>query len=148
MIKNLFLIFVVTFIACSSNKRMAFDPKQENSNYIEFGGGGGFTGKVNTYYLTNEGILYVQQGEVYSKLASISKVVTNQVYNNFTTLGLDKTILNDPGNKYSFIGRTVNGESKMIKWGNSQLDNKSIQIYFNILMKLVKDNTKIQTQSN
>ena len=68
--------------------------------------------------------------------------MTKQVYSNFTTLGLDKVILNDPGNKYSFIGRTENGDSKMIKWGNSPLDNKSIQTYFNILMKLVKDNIK------
>jgi hypothetical protein len=122
---------------------MSFDPNSASSDYIAFGSGGGFTGKSITYYLSNEGKLFMESDNGYVKLASIPNALTSQIYSNYTLLGLDNMILNDPGNKYSFIVRYNNSDSKTLKWGNRPLDNKNIQTFFNILMKLVKDNIKI-----
>jgi hypothetical protein len=125
--------------SCNTSKKMTFDPKADTNDYIQFGGGGGFTGKVNAYYLTKAGKLYMVKEDKYVKIAALPTAATDQIFKNFGTLGLDKMILNDPGNKYSFIERKEKTESQMLKWGNKPLDDKRIQTYFNILMKVVKD---------
>jgi hypothetical protein len=139
MYKYFTFIILIMAISCNSSKKLAFDPMADDSDFIKFGGGGGFTGKVNTYFLTKKGKMYTLKDEKYEKIASIPAPITDQVFKNFTNLGLDKMILNDPGNKYNFIERKENAESTTLKWGNKALDNKSIQTYYKILMKLVKD---------
>ncbi len=139
MLRLFTLISVVMALSCSTSKKSSFDPASTDNDFIQFGGGGGFTGKVNAYYLTKQGKMYMVKEDTYVKIASIPTSMTEQVFKNFTNLGLDRIILNDPGNKYNFIERKERNESKMIKWGNKPLDDKSIQTYYNILMKLVKD---------
>jgi hypothetical protein len=139
MYKIIFSIMFFGLLSCSSSKKSGFDPAAETNDFIHFGAGGGFTGKVTSYYFTKTGKIFQLKDEKYIKIATIPSQVTEQIFKNYTSLGLDKMILNDPGNRYSFIVRKENNESKTIKWGNNPLDNKIIQTYFNILMKLVKD---------
>jgi hypothetical protein len=126
-------------ISCTTSQKMEFDPNQDTQHFLHFGGGGGFTGKVTSYYLTDKGKLYSVNDTSYTKISTLPKATIDQIFKNYTTLGLDKIILNDPGNKYNFIEHKSGGESKMMKWGNSPMENKSILTFYNILMKYVKD---------
>jgi hypothetical protein len=118
-----------------------FDPNDMKSDYISFGSGGGFTGKVSSYFLNKQGDIFVPSDTTFIKISSISTEMVDQIFQNYTALGLDKIILNDPGNKYYFIERNVKGEKQILKWGNTPLDNKNIATYFDILMKPLKDKT-------
>jgi hypothetical protein len=126
---------------------MAFDPESRTNTHLYFGTGGGFTGAVTSYYLASDGKIYAKKGEEITKLATVPKPMTIQIFNNYSKLGLDKMILSDPGNKYSFIERRESGESQRLTWGNSKLDNPNVQIFFDILMKAVKDNLPKETKS-
>lgn len=149
MFKHLFQMHTLSFslflmilcfntISCSTKKPF-FDPNESKSDYIFFGSGGGFTGKVNNYYLNKNGDIFVPSDSAFVKLSSISQESVNQIFKNYITLGLDKVMLNDPGNKYYFIERNINGKKQTIKWGNNALENKIITTYFDILMKPIKD---------
>ncbi len=132
------MVFCLSTLSCST-KKPVFDPNESGSDYISFGSGGGFTGKVNSYYLNKKGDIYVPNDTAFVKLASIPDEMVNQIFKNYTALGLDKMILNDPGNKYYFIERNIDGQKQSLKWGNNPLDNKNIATYFDILMKPLKD---------
>jgi hypothetical protein len=134
----LLLILCMHIISCGT-KKPVFDPNTTKTDYISFGTGGGFTGKVNRYYLSVSGDIFVASDSMFTKIANVSTEMTNQIFKNYTVLGLDKMILNDPGNKYYFIERNIGGEKQILTWGKNPLDNTNISTYFDILMKPVKD---------
>lgn len=134
----LLLILCIHIISCGT-KKPVFDPTTTKTDYISFGKGGGFTGKVNRYYLNDSGEIFVASDSTFTKITTVSTEMTNQIFKNYTVLGLDKMILNDPGNKYYFIERNIGGEKQILTWGKNPLDNTNISTYFDILMKPVKD---------
>jgi hypothetical protein len=136
-----FLAFVCLGVISCGTKKPMFDPNDMKSDYISFGSGGGFTGKVSSYFLNTQGDIFAPSDTTFIKVTSISEEMVEQVFANYTALGLDKMILNDPGNKYYFIERNIKGEKQILKWGNNPLDNKNIATYFDILMKPLKDKT-------
>lgn len=140
-----FLIFTfvsvfITGISCKTKKIM-FDPISTQETFLKFGAGGGFTGKVVKFYITEQGKVYSENGSELVKITSLSKNATKQLFANHTMLGLDKMTLNDPGNKYFFIEKSLNGSAQTIKWGKNLLENKNVETFFNILMSIVKDKT-------
>ncbi len=132
------MVFCLSTFSCSTKKPI-FDPNEAESDYILFGSGGGFTGKVNNYYLNKNGDVFLPKDTTFVKVSSVSEEMVNQIFKNYTVLGLDKMILNDPGNKYYFIERNINGQKQTLKWGNNPLDNNNVKTYFDILMKPIKD---------
>lgn len=135
----IFLMFVCLGTMSCGTKKPIFDPNDTKSDYISFGSGGGFTGKVSSYFLNRKGDIFAPSDTTFIKISSISEEMVHQVFQNYNALGLDKMILNDPGNKYYFIERNLNGEKQILKWGNNPLDNKNISTFFDILMKPLKD---------
>ncbi|MBK9733755.1 MAG: hypothetical protein IPO92_01805 [Saprospiraceae bacterium] len=116
-----------------------FDPSSTKETFLKFGSGGGFTGKVINFYITEQGKVYNEKGSDLLKITSLSKNTAKQLFTNHTKLGLDKMTLNDPGNKYFFIEKSIKGSTQTIKWGKNQLDNKNVETFYNLLMNIVKD---------
>lgn len=125
-------------MSCKSSKQV-FDPMTSDKKYLKFGTGGGFTGKVLTYYILEDGSVYTKIGEEVTKIGNAGKQMTTQVFANYETLGLHKVSLNEPGNKYSFIEKSNGEEKNMIQWGKEPLENTNIDTYFAILMNIVKN---------
>jgi hypothetical protein len=124
-------------ITSCQSKKIVFDPQNTRKDYLVFGNGGGFTGQVTKYYLTKDGNIYAQNGEKTELTGQISKAVCTQVFSNFTTLGLEKSSLNEPGNRYYFLELKSSKISHSLKWGKSPLKDPNIENYYKILMSLV-----------
>lgn len=140
MKRSLFSIILFTVMvnySCSSSKK-AFDPETHEKVFLTFGSGGGFSGKVMKYYLTEDGYLYMQDGDQNIKIGKAPKTMTDQVMGNYEKLGLDKMDVNEPGNKYLFIERKKDGLKTMVKWGKQPLKDKNVNTYFEVLMSIVR----------
>ena len=131
------LIALILNMSCKTSK-VVFNPETSDKMFLTFGSGGGFTGKVMTYYLTEDGSLYTKSGDEITKVGKAAKEIAKQAFTNYESLGLMKVNLNDPGNRYSFIERKNGSEKNAIKWGNNPLGNKNIETYFAVLMNIVK----------
>lgn len=127
-------------LSCKTAKK-SFDPKSEK--YMSFGSGGGFTGKVNQYFIKTDGNIFKKVDTGFVFLSKLPKNNVDQIFSNFNTLSLDKTILNNPGNMYYFIEHNKMDEygPQKLTWGGKELDNKNIETYYQILMNSIKDNT-------
>lgn len=134
---SIILFVLMVNISCKSSKKV-FDPATHDKAYLTFGSGGGFSGKVIKYYLTEDGYLYMQDGDQNVMVGKAPKTMTEQVMGNYDKLGFDKMDLNEPGNKYLFIERKKDGQTTMIKWGKLPLKNKNVNTYFDVLMSVVK----------
>ena len=122
-----------------------FNPETFESPYIVFGNGGGFTGQVKTYYLTNKGNLYAANHNQFTLLGKADKNVTAQIFSNYETLGLKGLDLNEPGNKYYFLEYKSKDSNHALKWGRNVLDNNNLSLYYNILLDIV---TKLTPEKN
>ena len=131
------LFFVIIFSSCKSSKQI-FDPNKTKKEFLVFGVGGGFTGKILKYYITKDGSVYSHSGEEIKKIGFIQKGLTNQVFSNYNSLKMDKIILNEPGNKYFFIESHLNNSNNKMTWGKEPLNNPNVETYFEILMNTVK----------
>jgi hypothetical protein len=125
-------------MACKS-KEIVFRPDSPDAEYIHFGSGGGFTGKVIKYYLTKDGTIYTDQDDKINKIGTAPAAQTNQIFSNYKALGLNNITLKEPGNYYQFIESHNAAETNKIIWGKEPLENKNIDTYFSILMGVVKN---------
>lgn len=128
---------IINFISCKSSKQ-TFDPDNTKKEFIVFGLGGGFTGKVLKYYIAKDGSIYSQSDKELKKVGVCPKRLTNQVFSNYISLEMDKINLKEPGNKYYFIESHLKDSSNKITWGKEPLNNPNIETYFDILMNTVK----------
>jgi len=135
-------VLIISFgaLSCKTTKK-TFDPKVEK--YISFGNGGGFTGKVKQYYIKPDGHVFQKADTGYVYLTKLKKNKADQIFANYTTLSLDKKILNNPGNMYYFIEHNKMDEygPQKLTWGAKDLDDKNIETYYQILINSIKDNT-------
>lgn len=129
---------ILLALSCTSTKK-AFDPETSKKDYISFGNGGGFTGQVKKYYLLRDGSVWTSGTAGQEKIGSISKNACSQLFKNFTALGMDKMTLNEPGNKYYFIGQRAKNLDLTLKWGKQPLTESKVETFYQILMKSVKD---------
>jgi len=144
--KYSFLFFAsLSIMSCKSSKQN-FNPDDSKEEYIVFGLGGGFTGKVLKYYFTRSGIIYTQSEGTFKNIGSCSKRQAKQIFTNYTTLELEKINLNEPGNKYFFIESHLKKVSNKMTWGKDPLLNPNVETFFEILMNMVKTANKIQNQ--
>ncbi len=136
------LTVIILMMACKTNKQM-FDPENTKEEYVAFGSGGGFTGRVSKYFLTKKGDIYSNEGDAVTKIGSAPKAMTAQIFSNYQKMDLANLKLNEPGNKYYFVEMNLGDHKNSIKWGSNPLSNKTIETYYTILMNLVK---KLNTQ--
>jgi hypothetical protein len=138
------LTIMISIASCTTNQKM-FDPGNTQEEYVAFGTGGGFTGRVSKYYLTKKGDIYTKDGDTLSKIGSTSKTMVAQIFSNYQNTKLSGLKLNEPGNKYYFVEMNLADHKNIIKWGMNPLSDKTIETYHAILMNLIK---KLNNQNN
>ncbi|MFZ1751313.1 MAG: hypothetical protein WAU01_14015 [Saprospiraceae bacterium] len=146
---NIFVVFalIITSISCKTAQKM-FDPKNTKSEYLFFGSGGGFTGKVIKYYLTSSGDLYTETAEGISRMGKMESKNSKQIFNIYTSMSLHQININEPGNRYYFIEKYHGNEPiNSIKWGAKDIENPTIETFYAILMKSVSK-MSISNQQN
>ncbi|MBK6365112.1 MAG: hypothetical protein IPF52_17185 [Saprospiraceae bacterium] len=129
------VLFLVLLISCKS---VPFVPEESKLNYIKFGNGGGFTGMVNTYYLTEKGDLYADGGEGLKKSGSVKKQIADQMIALPKILNIKENPYNVPGNRYFFIEYKIDGEQQKIQWGGDEKHPKEYETWYKNLIFLIK----------
>lgn len=130
---------VITLFSCKSQKPVIIDDYV--GPRITFGSGGGFSGATVEHCLLPSGEVFLKSSRIksYNVTKSVDKKVAQQMFENFTALGLDKEVIDDPGNMYYFISKEVDGKVHKLTWGaeNQQASAKAKKFYMT-LKSLVK----------
>lgn len=135
----LFFLFLFPIFGYSQTKNLS-DIKED---YIQFGSGGGFTGKLTCHILTKNGALYLQNDAIknsneltYQK--QIGSCSTKKIFRFATNKSLQLFAYNKPGNMYKIICLRIDIQKNTIIWSDTsdeQLIN-TIKLY-NKLQKLI-----------
>lgn len=122
-----------------SCKPAQFIPGDSKNNFIRFGNGGGFTGAVKAWYLTESGALYEDNGEKPSYIGMAKKEIAKQMFAIPEIIHAKDNPYNVPGNRYFFIEYQIDGFTQKITWGGDQNHLKAYDTWYHNLMHLVKD---------
>lgn len=112
----LLLMGILVFGAGSSCKAL---PAEDRGEEIHFGQGGGFTGAVTHYILSQDGrIVSRKAGQADVYLQTLDPRVTRDIFRSFHRTGFDKENFDRPGNLYLFLEGHKGGHlvNQMI-WG-------------------------------
>lgn len=134
-----FFTSILTLFSCKSQKPMVID--EYSGPRITFGTGGGFTGATIEHCILPTGEVFVKSNRMkaYNPTKSIDKKVAEQMFANFTALGLDKEMIDDPGNMYYFIAQEINGVNHKLTWGaENEQASANAKKFFMTLKSLVK----------
>lgn len=127
--------------ACKSSKP-SFNPENTDKDYITFGNGGGITGQSKKYFFTDDGHIYFQEGDSLKLITKVPEKTCKQIFSSYTKQGFDKSILNEPGNRYYFLELKSKDLNHAMKWGRNALQNPKIEIFYNNLMNIIKKNSE------
>lgn len=139
----IFLLITSIFGSCS---KKAVSPLQHIGRQIILGNGGGFTGGMTKYYITDKGDVFRadKDDSNFIALGTISKTITKQYFNSFDRLKFSDLTLDEPGNRYYFLTmKNKDGVEHKIQWGRNELTDPSISIYYENIMAIIK---KMNTQ--
>lgn len=132
MVNRLVYFCFLIYISCHP-KIPTFSALDDNHTYIQWRSGGGFTGHVNTYILTNKGDIYHQEKNHYIHVKRLSNERTQQVFSNIKTLGIDQKNYNNPGNKYYGLLYKEKTKSNDIIWSILDDETASFKLLFDRL---------------
>jgi len=144
--KSYYLIacFAVSFYSCSSTKKIPVVIIEK----IQFGTGGGFTGRVTTYDLFPDGRLFMEFNNKDSLLGKIHPDTLSVVISE--AIVLDDYHYNQPGNMYAFLSiekKNLKGTNdnvvQRIVWGmgSGEIEPRVIELHER-LMQLVRQLTR------
>lgn len=127
-------LIICTLASCSSSKSASNTLANEQ---IRFGYGGGFTGAVTSYCITNSGKSFKQENFEISKLRA-SNVGIDECFQQCQAIGFGEMNINNPGNTYSFIEHKVGNQLHRVTWNPHQVSLPSDLVLFNnMLLELV-----------
>lgn len=131
------------FLTCKAKKYTVQDYEGE---YIEFGNSGGFTGAIDCYRLFENGQLFKSSdGENFTEIEEFEKKLTEQMFNNFSMLGMNEMRANDPGNMTFFVSKGQGKRVQTIKWGGTAVEiDPGVRQYYTTLIKLAKRNSGLK----
>jgi hypothetical protein len=140
MLKAFGLFIVMSFtVLFNSCRTVPFDPTASEVQYISFGNGGGFTGAVSAYFLTQDGSIFKDENGTLMKIKSVGKNTANQSFSNMVNLGLDNKALNTPGNRYYFIEFKKDNKTNRLVW-SSEADRKENHfLMYDMLNSLIEN---------
>ena len=123
--------------SCSKN----VSARSTGQECIIFGSGGGFAGVTTSYELYKNGDVFKADQKTTNAiyLGKIEKNKAVQMFGTYKHLQIDSLLLHEPGNRYYFIEKNDSkGNVHKIVWGMNKLENRSISIYHDLLMNLIK----------
>ena len=107
-----------------AQKTKEITPLTYKGRQIAVGSGGGFTGRSTTYYLFENGNLFVKRSTdtSFSLIGVQTKTNTNRVFSTLeNTCNIKTTRFDQPGNTYRFVRWKKGTQEYRVVWGDSQL---------------------------
>lgn len=135
---TLFTFALFCLFACKSTK---LGPEHYKKSQLIFGSGGGFSGAYNEYILLDDGRLFQRNADKKSvtELKKVKSNMTDQVFNNVKTFGLDTYQHNQPQNLYYFLKYKTPKDSNNIVWSGKPENELGVA---NSIYKLLIAQTK------
>ena len=115
------VMFVLSFVCCSSQKKIA---SQNSVERIEFGSGGGYSGAVKTYTLFRDGTYVMDNGEK----KTVDEAVAQPIFQKATTF---TSAYMRPGNTYNFV-RIITAQGEYYycwEFGDKKIDKNIVELY-------------------
>jgi hypothetical protein len=134
----LIFIFFGVSISCSS-KTFTFDVHKDS--YILVGSGGGFTGIATSYYILPSGELFRtgRSDDSFDLVGKLDKDLVSQVFKNYDFLEISNKTLDEPGNRYYYIGSKKSDKTyHKVTWGFRPLEDQRLQTFHGNVMEYVK----------
>ena len=131
------VIFVFFIMLSGCSKRY---PTAEKS--IVIGNGGGLTGAVSKYKLTDSGRLYYSNDilDNYQFVGRMDKNLTSIFFDNYYTLNLQDIELDETGNRYFFIEMSDNEKMHKIIWTeDTEGSTEDLLLYYRVAMWKIKN---------
>lgn len=136
----LIIVFLVIFSGCTPK---LFTPEEHDMDYLAFGNGGGFSGKVTTYYLSRRGKVY-QRNSIAGEakfIGNLSTEIYQQIISNIEITDLVDKELDQPGNIYRFL--EWRNEGIQYRWVWSAADQlPAAELIYKNLNQLLKNDVK------
>lgn len=133
-----FLLIPFLFAQCKTKDYLT--PHEYPGRIIEFGSGGGFTGKVKQFTILDNGQVFVnanKEGFV-DAIKKLDKNQVKQLFDNYDRLNFKRFVYDNPGNFYHFVTMREEGKTHKLTWGNKdKAAPKELEIYHDILMSCV-----------
>lgn len=133
-----FFVALIVMLMSFSCKTTPFIPGEKKEQYIRFGNGGGFTGGVTVYYLTEKGDVYKEVDNTLTKLFRADAAFTEQLFAMPKILNIRNKPYNNPGNRYFFIEVSTETDQQKIVWGGDKIQIKEYETWYQNLMFMVK----------
>ncbi len=121
MIRTFLLMIICCFFSFFSCK--TYDsPDNYPERQIVFGSGGGFTGKVQSYTLLENGQLFHHNGisNTTKELEKIDKTKAKDLFNKLSKADIENTKYDDPGNMYYFVKSKKGTKEHSVTWGGQK----------------------------
>ena len=124
-------------------KSVPFAPNQYEGNMLRFGKGGGMTGSVTEFIISDKNVLYRGEGMLdrsFNKVKSLPAGMFDQIVTNYKLLGLDELDINQPGDLYYFIEAHQDGKIRRLVWGDNRYSPpKNLELFYKILVEQTKE---------
>ncbi|MCB0656131.1 MAG: hypothetical protein KDC57_08355 [Saprospiraceae bacterium] len=124
-------------------RSIPFVPNQYEGDVIRFGKGGGITGSVTEFILTDKNELYRGEGMMdrqFSRVKSLPKATFQRFTQNFQVLNLGAMEVDRPGDLYFFVESHLDGTTHRITWGDNRFDPpRNLVLFYNLLVEITKD---------
>ncbi len=118
-------------------------PEDFPKSQIIVGNGGGFAGKEQIYTLLENGQMFHYNGikETQSKMESLDKAVTKELFSSSKQADLKNIQCNDPGNMYYFVILKKGDNAQKFTWGGTKQEPPAAikDIYDTLIKKAVKE---------
>ena len=126
-------------INCKSNKPK-YTTETLPEKQIRWGSGGGFTGKVTTFTLLENGQLFEHSSltQTTAELPATKAKTAKGMFSAATNLDLANIKIDSPGNMYYFV-ETKDGEAtNRIVWGDDKMPvEQKVKDFYTVLQQLV-----------
>lgn len=122
--------------ACQSAK---YTPTTYPERQIAYGSGGGVAGIETTYYLLDNGRVFLRQGRdtTFQAVGKIPNKQCRQLFEEAAQLGLAEVDFQHPGNTYQFLEVGGPAQPHRISWGsNRQQPDERVKALYQQLRSL------------
>lgn len=120
---RILLILLVTALLLHCNRTTYTAEDFPDTDYLAFGKGGGFAGTTTTYYLLDNGQVFLQTGlgdTPKQPFATIARRTARQLLRDYDAQLVDKAIT-APGNVTTFLQRVTTDTTYVQSWGSADV---------------------------
>ncbi|RRB06444.1 FAD-binding oxidoreductase [Larkinella rosea] len=125
MLKKILVGFALVMVAGTSEAQTTVSgsryPFTYKNRQIVVGKGGGFTGASTSYYLLENGYLYVKTDadSLFTLIGKKTAAATRRLFNELETVcRIKSTRFSQPGNRYQFVSWKKNRQEYKVSWGD------------------------------